>query len=171
MLEEFRAEWNGDKPFRPKWLTPAGLAAYPGLMEQAIQSGNEVTLTRALERPGYIKAAETGRRGAKTFSKRTPHDAARIIGESEFNVWYTRGFAKRLLKEGEEECEVYRAAPAAEPRDVCTFREGRRFQVRDVYNSHRAEYWPRKKPGAFMIPAGVNCHHTIRRVRKTAVGP
>ncbi len=43
--------------------------------------------------------------------------------------------------------------------------EGLIVSVREVYDGHRARYWP--EPGnadAFSIPFGPGCHHVIRRV-------
>jgi hypothetical protein len=94
--------------------------------------------------------------------------AAERLAVTEFNTWYVRGLAKRLLDEGVTQCQVYRAAlPKWEPAD-CTKHEGQAYPVKDVYDGHRAKYWPEpRNPNAFSIPAGPSCHHTIRRPLKS----
>jgi hypothetical protein len=69
------------------------------------------------------------------------------------------------MEEGVELCEVYRGAPAFQPRAECQDHDGKSFKVIDVYNGHRARYHPVVNEFAFSIPIGPNCHHTIRRLK------
>jgi hypothetical protein len=84
---------------------------------------------------------------------------------SEFNTWYVRGLATRLLEEGVTHCQAYRAAiPKWEPGE-CSTHEGQIYTVQEIYDGHRRRYWP--EPGdttATSIPFGPGCHHTIRRI-------
>ena len=167
MLQEFKTEESGI-PYRSPRLSTTGLQAFPRLMEEAILSGNEETLSRALSDPSYWKPYETYVRGGITREKRiTPVKAAEFFAITEFNTWYVRGLAKRLLEEGEHLCQVYRAAPAWNPRGECLQHDGQVYPVQDIYNGHRARYWPEpSKPKALSIPVGTNCHHSIRRVKQ-----
>jgi hypothetical protein len=59
---------------------------------------------------------------------------------------------------------VYRAA---EPKWVvagCAGHEGAIVSAQEVYDGHRANYWPNENPDAFAIPFQPGCHHSIRRV-------
>jgi hypothetical protein len=94
-----------------------------------------------------------------------PRNANEVLGWTEFLTWYTRAVAGHLLDQGEQDCLVYRAAPAWQPRCECLDLEGQAVKTADVYNGHRARYWPIGLPGAFSIPVGPNCHHTITRVQ------
>ncbi len=166
MLDEFRREWTSN-PYISDRLNQHGVRAYQSLMEAAIQSSNEVTLAESLSDPSFWKPSEGYERSGKPYRRRiNPRKAAEFLAITEFNTWYVRGLAKRLLDQGELECEVYRAAPAWEPRGECLEHEGRRYPVQKIYDGHRARYWPRPgNPGALSIPVGTNCHHSIRRVR------
>ena len=59
MLREFEAEEASGKPYRSKALTSAGRRAFPKLMREAIQSGDEQTLYQALDVPKYWETSET----------------------------------------------------------------------------------------------------------------
>lgn len=168
MLEEFRAEENSGNPYRSPRLSALGLKIFPAVMEQAIHEGNEVSLTQSLSQPTYWKPSEPYMKsGLKHQRKINPAKAAEFLARTEFNTWYVKGFARRLIKEKEELCQVYRAAPAWEPRGECLQHEGKLYKVQAIYGSHRARYWPPPgNPKALSIPVGTNCHHSIRRVSK-----
>lgn len=166
MLEEFKAEESGT-PYRSPSLSPRGVQAFPTLMEEAIRSGNEQTLSRALANPSYWNPDEPYPRAKTGKRKMKPDKAAERLAITEFNIWYVRGLAKRLLEEGEHSCQVYRAAPAEEPRGECLQHDGKTYPLQDIYDGHRARYWPKPgNPRALSIPVGPNCHHTIRRLRR-----
>jgi len=168
MLEEFRNEENSENPYRSKDMTSAGKAAFPRLMEEAIKNGNEVTLANALLKSSFWKSTETyyTPKGKLAERKIDPRAAAEKLALTEFNKWYVRGFAKRLMKEGEKQCEVYRAQTAGQPRCECFRYEGQVVDLEKVCYGHRARYWPPGNRSALFIPSGPYCHHTIRRVRK-----
>jgi hypothetical protein len=168
MLKEFQQEQSGKDPYRSKNMTTLGKTEFPKHMEKAIKSGNEVTLERDLINSAYWKSMGTRIRNGKPHDYRINNVAeARKVALSEFNTWYVRGLTRRLMEEGVEHCEVYRAEQAWQPRPDCQDHEGKRFKVIDVYNGHRARYWPVENDSAFSVPIGPNCHHTIRRIKQT----
>lgn len=166
MLEEFRAEQLNLATYRPKVLTPKGEAPFVGIMEEHLTAGNEATLTVALSPSRYW--VETGtrhtRRGPVSYFLPAV-ERARVFGLTEFNTWYVRGLCRSLMEEGITECEVYRAETSYEPRGECLQMEGLVLNVADVYQGHRARYYPEdtKDPHALSIPVGPNCHHSVRR--------
>lgn len=167
MLEEFEKEISGNNPYRSKEFSDEGWRQFPEIMKRAILYGNEETLIKDLQNPTYWK--DYGERFMKKTGKVIrykidPVVAAERFAQTEFNTWYVRGLARRLLEEGVENCQVYRAAPAINPRIECCGYEGQVFSVKDIYNGHRKRYWPEPgDPDALSIPVGPNCHHTIRR--------
>jgi len=171
MLEEFLSEEKSGNPYRSSRLSSSGITIFPTEMEKAIRNGNEETLANALSKPAYWQPSETYERGGRNFIRRiNPVKAAEFLACTEFNTWYVRGFARRLIEEGEEYCQVYRAAPAWKPRGECLQHEGKIYTVQEVYKGHRAKYWPPPgNPNAFSIPVGTNCHHSIRRVPKSGL--
>jgi hypothetical protein len=160
MLAEFEAEESSGNPYRGNTLSPVGLVEFSGLMRRAILSGNEQTLTASLLDLAYWNHVD--RRGYRINIQQ----AAERLGLTEFNTWYVRGFAKRLIDEGVTHCQVYRAAmPKGEESAECRAHEGQIYFVVDIYGGHRARYWPGQgNRSALSIPLGPNCHHTIRRV-------
>ncbi|MBE3048495.1 hypothetical protein IMZ48_39540 [Candidatus Bathyarchaeota archaeon] len=166
MLSEFEKEEASGNPYRSKALSVQGLSAFPNLMREAIRSGNEDTLFLALNRAEYwILNEQYTREGITRTRQRNIPQAAKRLSVTEFSTWYIRGFAKRLLEEGYEKCQVYRGElPKWEPGE-CSVHEGQTVLVQDIYNNHRVRYWP--EPGrtdAFSIPFGPGCHHLIRRI-------
>ncbi|HUX01107.1 MAG TPA: hypothetical protein VMY35_09035 [Phycisphaerae bacterium] len=165
MLQEFEPELRSSNPYVSKALSAKGRDAFPDLMRKAIQSGNEESLTADLAKPDYWHPTETYERdGVVRERRRNIRQASERLALTEFNTWYVRGFAKRLMEEGVTRCQAYRAAqPKWEPAE-CSVHEGQIFQVEQIYNGHRARYWPTDNPNAVSIPFGPGCHHTIRRV-------
>lgn len=166
MLNEFEHEQASGSPYISKALSPRGLHAFTGAMRDAITSGNEESLTRALDRADLWEPEESYTRDGVTRSrKRNIPQTATRLALTEFSTWYVRGLAKRLLDEGVERCQVYRGEqPKWEPGE-CANHEAQIVAVREIYDGHRARYWP--EPGdsaAFSIPFAPGCHHVIRRV-------
>ncbi len=165
MISKFESETASDNPYFSRALGPKGRNAFRDLMKVALQSGSEESLGAALQDPSYWNATETYERNGVTRERQVNvRQAAERLALTEFNTWYVRGFAKRLIEEGVTHCQAYRAAqPKREPAD-CSAHEGQVFSVAEIYNGHRARYWPVADPGAVSIPFGPGCHHTIRRV-------
>lgn len=168
MLVEFQSEERSGNPYRSSRFSPLGSKTFPMEMEKAIKGGNEISLAYALSQHAYWQPSETFTRDGSTHKKRiNPIKAAEFLAYTEFNTWYVRGFARRLIEEKEEICQVYRAAPAWQPRGECVNHEGKIYRVQEIYIGHRARYWPPPgNPSALSIPVGTNCHHSIRRVPK-----
>lgn len=168
MLEEFLNEEKSGKPYRSARLSEEGLEIFSKEFEKAIREGNEETLAQALSNPKYWRPTETYVRSGRSHSRQiNPIKAAEFLAKTEFNTWYTRGIARKLLEEGEEDCQIIRVAEAWEPREECLIHEGKICKVLDIYEGHRVRYWPPPgNPSAFSIPAGTNCHHSIRRLHK-----
>jgi len=165
MLTEFETEQKNN-PYLSKALSKKGLEVFPELMRKAIKNGNETTLFQSLDNHDYWLPTELYTRvGITRERRRNISQSAQRLALTEFNTWYVRGFSKRLMDEGEKDCQIYRGEiPKWEPGE-CEKHEGRIIPVKEIYNSHRARYWP--EPGdltIFSIPWGPGCHHVIRRV-------
>lgn len=164
MLAEFEAEQSGGNAYFSKGLTQWGRTAFPALMREAIARGHVVSLVTTLVDPEYWHPTENYERDGVFRERRVNvQQAAERLGLSEFNTWYVRGLAKRLLHEGVSHCQAYRAAmPKWEPGE-CSTHEGKVYAVELIYRGHRARYWPIQNTSAIAIPFGPGCHHTIRR--------
>lgn len=169
MLQAFDAEQNGGQPFLSERLSAKGAKAFPDLMRAAIISGNEISLLDSLlDTSLWVEYVPyTTPKGAPSTRRLSVPNAAEGLALTEFNTWYVRGLAKRLMDEGETQCQIYRAQEARSGRASCSHLEGEIVSLDAVYRGHRAQYWP--KPGnhqAFSVPAHTFCHHTIRRIAK-----
>ena len=165
MLQEFETEECGGSPYRSPRLSEEGLAVFPEAMRNAITAGNEESLEDELLEPDYWRESETYRRAGVLKERRINFGAAaRSLANSEFSTWYVRGLTRRLIDEGLDTCQVYRAEEAGEPYRDCPLEEGALLGVQEVYDGHRAHYWPTPgNPDALSVPAHPNCHLTIRR--------
>ncbi len=170
MVSEFQAEQLNTSlpPFRPNVLTDLGESVFRKIMEEHLGSGSIESLTAALSPSQYW--IERGIRKMKSgpVSFFMPgHQRAKVFALTDFNTWYVRALCAQLISEGHEVCEVYRAQLAYEPRGECITLEGKKLPVREVYEGHRARYYPENtaNPHALSVPAGPNCHHSIRRTR------
>ena len=147
-------------------LNNAGKEKFRKVMEEAIKSGDILSLTRALSDPSLWEQTEPyARKGMMYERDIVPIAAAKMLAHTEFTTWYTKGFAKRLIEEDIDSCEIYRAETTLNARCECTRLEGHIVKVKDIYNGHRAKYHPNKNNSAFSIPSGPFCHHTIRRLK------
>src|ERR1043165_5568625 len=106
MLTEFEAEEMGGAPYRSKALTREGLVSFPGLMREAIRIGNEQSLAKSLLKPDFWHETESYVRGGIERTRRlNPQQAAERLALTEFNTWYVRGLARRLMEEGIKQCQ------------------------------------------------------------------
>lgn len=108
MLVEFDEEQNRPH-YQSDRLNSSGLASFPNLMRQAIQTGTEDSLIQSLSDPSYWKSSilVKKRGGGMTTWTLNSITESKMLGHSEFNTLYTRGFARRLIEEKIEECEIY----------------------------------------------------------------
>ena len=93
-------------------------------------------------------------------------DNALGISRSILSAFSTRSAFNRVAQElSEKNLSGYRAAPPKWDIAACSEYEGQIRPVQEVYDGHRARYWP--PPGdleADSIPFQPGCHHTIKRI-------
>lgn len=164
MRAEFDAE-EAVRPYRSPRLSAAAAAAFADVMRTAIDLWDEVHVQDRFVLAHHWHPTETYQLKGSTHTRAiNPIAAAELLGLGEFNTWYVRGLAARLLDEGETVCEVYRASEPKFTHASCSSHEGRTYRVQEVYDGHRRGYWPPGHAAGFSIPAGPGCHHTIRRI-------
>jgi hypothetical protein len=166
MLVQFEAEEASASPYRSKALSPAGLSAFPDLFRTAVSSGNELTLAHALGgRALWDAEEEYTRNGITRARRRNIEQSSHRLALTEFNTFYVRGFASRLMEEGVSTCQICRGEePKWEPGE-CAHHEGVIVAVQDIYSNHRVRYWPEPGQDLMSIPFAPGCHHVIRRVK------
>jgi hypothetical protein len=166
MFSEFNNEWSQSNHYIPDGLNSIGLEAYPDIMRKAIQSGTIDSLASDLSIPKYWNPTRTYfRKETPVVQQINPDSESKRLAHSEFTTIYTKGMAKKLMDEGEKDCQVYRADKAHQPKCECTRLEDTTVSVGKIYEGIRKKYFPKKDPNAFSIPSTPFCHHTIRRIK------
>jgi hypothetical protein len=167
MLQEFEDEQAGGTPYVSKGLNNNGCVAFPGLMRAAIKSGNEVSLSKALNDAVLWKPFTIDiNTGGQTNKPRNIPESAAMLGLGEFSTWYVRGLARKLLNEGQAKCQIYRGEAPIDGPGECSKYEGMIVETQLIYDNHRARYWPLPgNPDALSVPFGPFCHHVIRRMK------
>ena len=139
-----------------------GRSQFARLLRESIERGSEETLASSLASPELWN--ELGPLPQGGVGPLDPRRGAVELARMEFNTWYVRGLCRRLLEEGEEYCQIYRAWDGDGSPDECDRLENRVLPVRPIYNAHRAKYHPFRRPEAFSIPSGPRCKHSVRRL-------
>jgi hypothetical protein len=75
---------------------------------------------------------------------------------------YVRSVATLAQMEGIGTCVIYRAALAGVPRDSCTYMEDVTITCAAILEGHRAYDRAHQGRAEISIPAGPNCHHSVR---------
>ncbi len=116
MLAELEHDQSAGKLYLSKRLSDAGRRDYPALLRQALESHNDDWLAAQLRSSGRMAERETYQRAGGTHERAVPVNAAETLAEGEFNRFYLRGLARRVIEEGKGRLVVYRAKPVSQPR-------------------------------------------------------
>lgn len=167
MLAEFEDEGGAPYSAISEYLSPVGVLAFPLLMRAAMRSGNEMSLVRAFSVPQYWTSASRCIGPASPADTPTEFlEAAVQLGLREFNSWYVRGLARRLIEEGATRCQVVRATPTPCEGAECDLSDGGVFETSEIYLGCRARLGHSGSADGKPVPAGDGCYHTIRRLPK-----
>ncbi len=103
-------------------LSPQGISDYPDLLRDAVQTGDDATLTAALASNGRLLTHETAKhpKGGPDIVKTVPVTAPQTMAEGEFNRYYARGVCIRALVETGPDATVtiYRARESTSARSA-----------------------------------------------------
>jgi hypothetical protein len=106
------AELEQGTLYMGKDLSDEGEERYPGLLREAIESGDDSLLQERLSEAGVFNAM--GLRQGKPV--KVPSNAPQRLAEGEFNRFYLRGLCLRAMEEGFDSVIVYRARKSSSPR-------------------------------------------------------
>lgn len=117
MLDEIESDLTSGKLYLSERLSPSGHLVYPDFLREAARAGDDSTLAAKLRGPGMLNDREEKRKptGGTTWAK-VPVTAPETLAEGEFNRFYLRGLCCRVLEDGGQELEIYRAKVVASPR-------------------------------------------------------
>jgi hypothetical protein len=117
MLEELLDDLTNERQYLSSRLNDRGRAEYSALLREAISSGDDASLARALEHGQCMAPFENRRRPSGGYaSVRVPVTAAATLAEGEFNRFYIRALCRRALEVGVAQVEVYRAKAVSQAR-------------------------------------------------------
>jgi hypothetical protein len=98
MIGEFEKEQKSDNPYVSPRLSTEGKRIFLNLMRDAISSGDEETLRKELCKKQYFNDTEQYERNGERKERRINYEqASEQLAFSEFNTWYVRGLAKKLI--------------------------------------------------------------------------
>jgi hypothetical protein len=117
MLEEMEYDTARNQLHISPFLSGQGQRDYPNLLREAIENGDETTLSAALNEQRRIERAMPRKQQKGGFQLvAAPYTAADTVAESEFNRYYIRALCRRAIEDGIPELIVYRARPTENPR-------------------------------------------------------
>jgi hypothetical protein len=135
MLDEVERDIAYGKLYLSKNFSATGKAAYPDLLRKAVTEGTEQTLTNALRYAGFwtfikgqssfasprplrpMRSLKSGPSGFGSAGSNLDqiNNIAATFAEGEYNVYNMRGLCIKLIAEGQNKAEVYRAKAVDEP--------------------------------------------------------
>lgn len=149
MLAELDRELEQGTLYMGKDLSDEGEERYPGLLREAIESGDDSLLQERLSEDGIFNAM--GLRQGKPV--KVPSNAPQRLAEGEFNRFYLRGLCLRAMEEGIDSVIVYRARESSSPRPESEALVGSSLNAEALLGDLRSN------PGvdtAFGLPPGPN---------------
>jgi DNA repair photolyase len=141
-------------------LSGQGQRDYPNLLRDAIQSGDDQSLSQGLRAHRRIIRTQPRKKPQGGYIiAGTPENAADVLAESEFNRYYIRALARRAIEDGVSELVVYRAKPVRSPRpgsEALVESTVKPQEILDDLRSHPGEF------PAMGVPAGPNSGLSVR---------
>lgn len=119
MLDEFDSDVQDGNLYLSGYFSATGRQRYPDMCRQALETGTDGTLAAALRTPGMFEKYHQRRKPKGGYTTAAvPHTAPETAAEGEFNRFYLRGLCLRVLSEGGEQIQIYRARESGAPRSA-----------------------------------------------------
>ncbi len=117
MLDEMKLDIAQNQLNISPYLSGQGVRDFPNLLQSALESGNDETLSEALTQHRRLLRSYTRRTPGGGYGiVSVPDNAANVIAEGEFNRYYIRALARRAIEDQVPALIVVRAKPVAQPR-------------------------------------------------------
>ncbi len=113
MIDEINLDVDIDHVFKSPRFIQLGSLMFADLIKDNIKSGDDITLSKAIKQ--YIN--KSGKYTDKNGKERTiPRDAHYVLGQGQFNYYYSRAICSYAIKNKIETVEIYRAKYSSNPR-------------------------------------------------------
>jgi hypothetical protein len=116
MLEELSIDKLQGQIYISSRLTEIGTRMYEELLTNSINVGNEVTLANELVGNNCIKEFVPRQTKSGTTMVKTPSNAHLVLAEGEFNRYYIRAIARKVIESQKGTLRVYRAKQVSRTR-------------------------------------------------------
>jgi hypothetical protein len=117
MVEEINLDANGDGLYVSSYLNDAGAASWVDLTLEAAASGTDDSLASTLSQRKLLKTHTERRKPKGGYTTvAVPYTAAQTLSEAQFNMYYMRALARRVIEGGGNLLVVYRAKAVENPR-------------------------------------------------------
>jgi hypothetical protein len=144
------------------YLSASGWERYLDSMPVALAEQGMAWLAAEMSDQKFWLTHHIYHRRGRAVRAGVPQPSALVaLTYGEFNTAYVRAVATLAQSEGIETCVIYRGAPASVPRDSCTYMEDVSISISAILDGHRA-YLQDVGQSEISVPAGPNCHHSIR---------
>lgn len=162
MKKEFQYDQEKNGFYLSNFLSENGKEQWPTLLGEAIEY-DDSWLENEIIRRGLLAQFYPRRkpRSTEMMQAKVPVTAAQTLAEDEFNRLYARGLSARVISEGDEFVEVYRARYSEHPRPESEAIIGKKINPSAILQDLR------DNPGvdtALGIPPGPNSGITIKKV-------
>ncbi|NTX32824.1 hypothetical protein HUA78_00065 [Myxococcus sp. CA033] len=138
MLDEIEADERAGKLYFSSKLSPHGRQNYPHFLREAVQSGNEATLTSRLSQAGQLNTRQVPRMNRGGFSIPTMNsNAAEMLAEGEFNRFYIRALCRRAIEDDLIDVVIFRAKVVERPRPESERKIGRAIAAKALLDDLR----------------------------------
>lgn len=159
MKLEIQYDYEHDNFYRSNYLTPQGKEAWPALLAESTDH-DDLWLESEIQRRGLLAQFHTRKKpGGGTTQAKVPVTAAQTMAEGEFNRIYARGLCARVIEEGGETVEAYRARASAQPRAESQAIIGKKFNPRAILQDLRSNIGI---DSALGVPPGPNSGISIK---------
>ena len=161
MIGEYERDHAAGTIFLSPRLTPTGQKDYPGLLREALTSGDDDSLASVIKDGRRLKVTEGyTNRQRLADTRQVPPTAADQIAEGDFNSYYIRGLCVRAIKLGITQVEVYRAKAVHEPRPESEALIGKLVAPKELLDDLRAHTGDQQP--TLGVPGGPNSGISVR---------
>jgi hypothetical protein len=160
MAREFAMDVRDKRLYLSPRLTSRGVSDWPQLLQEALQTHDDLWLASELRARQLLNSTEQRRKqkGGVT-AVQVPVTAADTLAEGEFNRFYARGVCARATEDGVAAVEVYRGKTVENPRATSEALIGRHMSAQALLQDLRVSQGVEP---ALHVPPGPNSGLTIR---------